>query len=1580
MLYLSILLASSLVAGIDNPTPHDPIKMVHLILPPGNNPVITNIADLFERHVTARCPARVTLTEDAPLTVVLEFASTPPGESYAITENDPGTIHIQSESARGLLYGIGKLLRDSRYSSDGFTPGDWRGVSTPGKAIRGIYFATHFHNYYHDAPLTEVQRYIEDLALWGVNTLIVWYDMHHFNGWDDPEAVLFRTRLHEICSAARNAGMDIGFGVVANEGYGNSPVELRADMGGMRGAKMPTDICTSKPEGQRYVLDNFAQLFDWASGLHPAYAWIWPYDSGGCGCAGCQPWGHGGFLRAAKPLAELIKSKAPSAKIILSTWFFDAAEWAGLSKQFATPPEWANILLAEPHSPAFTSETPGQLPLTGFPEISMNGMWPWGGFGANPQPSACVVYWNTVKDKVIGCFPYSEGVYEDINKVIFTQLLWNPEREVKDILKEYIAFEFSPDVINDVLSVIQILDANHHFRWWPGLLEDYKGWFPSKGTTPQDDPGAEEAYATVKNIDARLAPWARTSWRWRILYLRALLDSELKGNGGRPTEACEQAFEELTRIYHAENALIDLAPPSTTSPASINEDLNITNIAAGISKTNLVTASTHIVDVSQTWLPEFRPIPENRDGCEIINLDGVWRFNPIAPEESEVWGLDGPGWQDVLVPGQWANQGIVTADTSTVAIGTDFEIPSSFSGKRLFLRFDAIQGGTTYWLNGQKLGHTEYYYCPVEYDVTKMARPGEINHLRMTQTRNLFADTIQFDGYRRQGNPPETGILRSIRLFTLPTVHVASVHINTGLDKDYKDAQLLIDLVLDNPCSNPKENISMNLGLRDSSGSVVSIANSQINVATLTPGKVHIQHTLYVPDPKKWNAETPHLYTLEIVLQQNGNTLEQITQTVGFREIEIKGSQILINGKPIKLHGLCHHEYDPVTKRSGTAKHAVADVLLMKYANVNYCRTTHYPPTKEFLDACDRYGIYVEVEAPFMWTRFVPGEDDPVFAQKFLDPTAAMLEYHRNHPSVFMWSLANESGFEPWHQPNRLPVNYQATHKFLKKMDPSRLTNFHNEWDDDGRTTDIGNLHYVTPPYESSPWIADDTRPILLGEMYLLVGSWKQPYLDLDPGIREYWAMENNCHWFNHMQKLSPAQELWTTPQGHPRGQNNPGSGYNQSFWSEKIAGLSIWEAVGSHGIIDDWRRPKTEWWIVKRMFSPIQIPIREVPFDIGQTSVTLPIENRYAFTDLSGIKLTWEIADTGVIAVTGPPSNAQEFNVQLLPMTQGSVNLLLPEKTIPGQLLIIRATHPDGHLITATGVQLGSRQTEKTITLSDDPPTWRDDGATISIQGEDFGLVIIHTTGFISSTTGTTSPVLAEFPSIYALSHWNQEPMLSSITHLPGQQKRFIDELSISDSSGTVTILMKDHSPNFTGHVQMNCDKHGNARFDYQYTYSGKPFKAGEVGLCLPLTTDCRRIEWNRSTEWDVYPSDHIGRPVGTAWANHDPQMAPPANGYMYPIIPGGNPNSLPWPCSQDSTLFGTDDFRATKYHIHQARLSNEFGGSIHAAAECDVNARACLQNGKVLFNLWKSDTDGLQLSDGSTVAGTFMISLHNK
>ena len=510
-----------------------PVRKIRVVLPDKAGPEMLKIAEVFGRQVSERCGARVTTNGEAPLRVELAIRPGIGKEGFSISKAGAGTIRITGNDTRGVLYGVGKFLRTSRFEAGGLTPGAWEGTSVPKKPIRGIYFATHFHNYYHDGPVEEIQRYVEELALWGCNSLMVWYDMNHFNGFEDPKAVAFRERLRGILQTATDLGIGTGFIVIGNEGYSNSPRELRST-GGKRGAYYECQICPNKPGGLEYELRIQAEMMDWMRPLKPQFLCIWPFDPGGCDCEQCRPWASNGFLKCAKPIAKVAREKLPGVRIILSNWFYRGNEPQELGRILSAEPPWIDMVMGP---------VPGtKIPAVNFPEISMLNVQPWGGYGATPVPERLHKKYSQMAN-LTGGWPYSEGLFEDMNKVVMLQLYWRSEQPFVETLTEYAGFEFSPEVAEDVVAMVKIFEKNHSRR--------------SIGAD------AIQAYELAQKVESRLFRRARASWRWRILYLRALIDKEMHLKKGRlEGDVLKDAFAELTRIYHAENALKGwLRPP-----------------------------------------------------------------------------------------------------------------------------------------------------------------------------------------------------------------------------------------------------------------------------------------------------------------------------------------------------------------------------------------------------------------------------------------------------------------------------------------------------------------------------------------------------------------------------------------------------------------------------------------------------------------------------------------------------------------------------------------------------------------------------------------------------------------------------------------------------------------------------------------------------------------------------------------------------------------------------------------------------------------------------------------------------------
>lgn len=540
---------------------------IQLHIPDAPSPLVRKAADLLLRTVAERTvPAPVTPGAGG-LRVELAIEPGIGTEGFRI-DDIPAGIRVSGNDERGLLYGVGKLLHGAAYRPGEFIPGGWRGASVPAKTVRGIYFATHFHNWYHEAPIADVTRYIEELALWGFNVLNVWFDMHHYRGIGDPEAQAMIARLHAMLQAANAVGMGACLGFLANEAYADSPEAMRADWtAGHDGYHTPpgghyhVELCPSQPGAMETLLRWTEEKLEAFADIDLEYLWVWPYDQGGCTCGRCAPWGTNGFLRLAEPIARQYRARFPGGKVVLSTWYFDhftAGEWEGLDRAFRRRPDWVDYLLVDDygdHFPAYplAHGAPGGFPMVNFPEISMYAAGPWGGYGANPFPCHLQAIWDAAGARLDGGFPYSEGIYEDLNKIICAGFYWDGGKAAAESAREYAAYHFGPEFADDIVAAVTILEETLP----RGITAEAGEPVVSLGNTA----GVDSALQRLEAVARQLAPGVQASWRWRLLYLRARIDAELAREGGRISDRCEEAFRELAAIYQADRACNWVRPP-----------------------------------------------------------------------------------------------------------------------------------------------------------------------------------------------------------------------------------------------------------------------------------------------------------------------------------------------------------------------------------------------------------------------------------------------------------------------------------------------------------------------------------------------------------------------------------------------------------------------------------------------------------------------------------------------------------------------------------------------------------------------------------------------------------------------------------------------------------------------------------------------------------------------------------------------------------------------------------------------------------------------------------------------------------
>ena len=470
-------------------------------------------------------------------------------EGYRLARDGSRTV-ITGQDRRGLLYGAGKFLRTSTFAKGEFTPSAWTGVSAPEMPVRIAYFASHYGNYYENAPIDELRRYIEDLGLWGYNGVSIWFHKTTHRGLQDEHARKTLKHLAAILKAVDETGLDASLMECANAGY--APDTIPEGLGSTAGPHVRAGrwVCPSRPGGMEHILAVARTELDFLKRENvPIRNFVfWPYDDGGCQCEQCRPWGGNGYLKAAKSYAALAKERYPDAKVGIGSWRLEPAEWASLTRAGASGDlSYLDFILDDTSGPGkrnggvdyiHENGVPGDKPLLLFAQISMgHGQYAWGGYGAQLSIGPFIEYWNRFQKSglpVTGIIPYSEGRYEDLQKVLLAQLAWSPQRDPWDIVHEYAANLTSPDHAELVVEALH-LDQERRFT---------------------------EANQIVTMIDAALPDPIREAFPWRVFRIRhaveelrankAAIDLEKSLAEGQAVHTPEAAklLGELKKLYH----------------------------------------------------------------------------------------------------------------------------------------------------------------------------------------------------------------------------------------------------------------------------------------------------------------------------------------------------------------------------------------------------------------------------------------------------------------------------------------------------------------------------------------------------------------------------------------------------------------------------------------------------------------------------------------------------------------------------------------------------------------------------------------------------------------------------------------------------------------------------------------------------------------------------------------------------------------------------------------------------------------------------------------------------------------------
>lgn len=841
-----------------------------------------------------------------------------------------------------------------------------------------------------------------------------------------------------------------------------------------------------------------------------------------------------------------------------------------------------------------------------------------------------------------------------------------------------------------------------------------------------------------------------------------------------------------------------------------------------------------------------RTLPDHVSGIkeEALLLNGEWEFQYTKKDR----------WEKVQVPGELVMQGYGIEHDKPVLYRKKIRIPSDFQGKRVILRFDGVYSYARLWVNGKYVTEHSGGFTRWENDITDYITTGKNNEIRLEVTDKLN-DISYASGYAHH---PIGGILRDVTLYALPEAHLQNFFVETLLDEQYKDATLRINYSL-------PQAAKVSFTLKDMQGHTVALPNT-----TFTASAGKNEHRLTVKNPVLWDAEHPNLYTLHVSVEADGEAYS-FEREIGFRKIEIKGDKMLVNGKQVKLRGACRHDIHPTLGRTSTAETDSLDAVLFKRANMNFVRTSHYPPTERFLKYCDREGIYVECETAVCFVdtyrqkNYAPGnsQGNPEFRDNYLNQLEEMVNTSRSHASVLFWSIGNESNYGE---------NFQLSYDWIKKEDTTRpvIFSYPGIVKKEGKKAyDILSMHYpgcdgtMEQFGVSTHGFQGEGIPALFDE-WSHVPCYTYTTLQDDPNIREFWGISLDKMWsklFDAPGGLGGAiwcyaDETFMAPEPHK----------GSPFWIEfartakpvDFQGNCI--GYGEWGIVDTWRREKPEFWGTKKAYSPVRVLRTQIDDFTEGERLYLPVFNRFDHTVLN--ELTATITYKGEKKTVALPA---------LPPHEKGILTLPPCAWKSGSSFLIEFFDRKGELIDAEKIQLGQHIAATLLKpanrMAGIQTTETD--SLVTFRGSDFEVPFNKHTGLIEKAVSQGKIIIEKGPFLN---------LDLNVNHLTGPEVRekaqnYIvadkdwkkDLFSYRQEGNNVRIFLKGHYLRIE--VQMNILITTDGTMSIDYHTSNEPNGwLREAGVKFYLPDLYKEVSWTRKGYWSYYPENSFAGNTGIA------------------------------------------------------------------------------------------------------------------
>ena len=610
---------------------------------------------------------------------------------------------------------------------------------------------------------------------------------------------------------------------------------------------------------------------------------------------------------------------------------------------------------------------------------------------------------------------------------------------------------------------------------------------------------------------------------------------------------------------------------------------------------------------------------EKTKSANYMTLNGTWKFFwvPNADQRpTDFWkvGFNDKGWNDMQVPAVWELNGygdpiyvntgyawrnqfqnnppeVPTQNNHVGSYRREILVPADWKGKDIIAHFGSVTSNMYLWVNGRYVGYSEDSKLEAEFDLTPYLKPGQENLIAFQVFRWCDGTYLEDQDFFRF-----SGVGRDCFLYARNKKRIQDIRVTPDLDETYKDGSLSVKLDL-------KGSGNVDLELLDATGKQVATATAKGSGNVL----------MNVENPHKWTAETPYLYTLRATLQGSN---EVIPVKVGFRKIELKGDQILVNGKAVLFKGANRHEMDPDGGYVVSPERMIQDIQIMKKFNINAVRTCHYPDDNLWYDLCDKYGIYMVAEANIeshgMGYREKTLAKRTDYAKAHMERNQRNVQRSFNHPSIIFWSLGNEAGFGP---------NFEACYRWIKNEDPSRAVQY--EQAHGNEFTDVDCPMYAGYEHmEKYGKRTDATKPFIQCEYAHAMGNSQGGFKEYWDLIRKYPNLQGGFIWDFVDQSIRWEGKDGATIYAY-------GGDFNRYDGSDKN--------FCDNGLISPDRVPNPHMYEVGYFYQNIWT----TPADLKNGEVN--VYNEYFFRDLSAYYMDWEVLANGKVIRTG---RVEDLNV----------------------------------------------------------------------------------------------------------------------------------------------------------------------------------------------------------------------------------------------------------------------------------------------------------------------------------------------